>query len=184
MRPLDALGLAAWRQQVVAPASGRVLEIGIGTGLNLPYYGQDARLVAIEPDGEMLRRAMARAEETGQAVALVRASAEALPFVDGAFDAAVATLVFCSVADAAQGLGEARRVLRPGGCLRLLEHVRATPPLMAALQDRLTPTWQRLAAGCRLNRNTLEAARQANFEARLARTTFMGILQEIEARRP
>jgi ubiquinone/menaquinone biosynthesis C-methylase UbiE len=96
-------------------------------------------------------------------VPLVLASVEALPFRDGVFDTVVSALVFCSVADPVRGLAEVRRVLRPGGTLRMLEHVRSTRPWKARWQDRLQPAWTRFTGGCRWNRDTERAVEQAGF---------------------
>jgi len=111
----------------------------------------------------MLRRAHRRARQLGLAVALQRCPAEILPFGDAAFDTVVITLVLCSVADQDQALAEARRVLRPTGTLRFIEHVRSDDTRAARLQDLLTPAWRRLAGDCRLNRPTLERVRVAGF---------------------
>lgn len=159
------------RQRVAGEARGRVLEVGAGTGANFPYYSPGVdRVVATEPDPFMLRRAIPRARAARAPMSLCRAAAEALPFREGSFDTVVVTLVLCSVSDQAQGLAEARRVLRPGGSLRFLEHVRGEGRL-GRLQDLLTPLWSRLGAGCRPNRRTEEAIRAAGFR-----------LQEVEHR--
>jgi len=160
----EARVLSRYRPVVAGQAVGRVLEIGAGTGANFPYYGRVDQLVAVEPDPYMLRRARRRAERLGLAVDLRQAAAEALPFADASFDTVVATLVFCTVGDPARALAEVRRVLKPGGTFRFIEHVRADAPALAWLQDRLTPVWQRLGAGCHPNRQTLEAIEGAGFE--------------------
>src|SRR5581483_11552579 len=119
---LEATGLARWRQWLVDGAKGRVLDVGCGTGRNLPRYARDVFVIGVDPDAAPLHKARKRAPD----VPLVRASAEALPFRDGAFDTVVSGLVFCSVPDAAKGLGEVKRVLKRSGALRMLEHVRAS----------------------------------------------------------
>lgn len=151
------------RRRLAGSASGRVLEVGVGTGANLPYYGPAAGLVvAVEPDPFMLRRAARRARALRAAARLCQAEAEALPFADGTFDTVVVSLVLCSVGDQAAALAEARRVLRPGGTLRFLEHVRHEGWL-GRLQDLVTPIWRRAGAGCHPNRRTEQAIRGAGF---------------------
>ncbi|HZP43641.1 MAG TPA: class I SAM-dependent methyltransferase [Candidatus Binatia bacterium] len=156
--------MAAEREAVVGGARGRVLEIGCGTGLNLPYYTAAAtERWAVEPDPFMLARAARRAAEQGVAVDLRRAPAESLPFADDFFDTVVSTLVLCTVADPARALAEVRRVLRPGGELRFYEHVRSASRLGALGQDVVTPLWRRIAAGCHPNRDVAGAIRAAGF---------------------
>jgi ubiquinone/menaquinone biosynthesis C-methylase UbiE len=152
-------GLGRWRQWLVRGARGQTLDLGTGTGRNLPLYPPGARVIAVEPAWEPLPRARRRAPGT----ALVRARAEALPFRDAAFDTVVSGLVFCSVADPRRGLAEVRRVLRPGGTLRMLEHVRSTTPWKARLQDRVQPFWTRLSGGCHPNRDTERTVAEAAF---------------------
>ena len=156
---LERAGMRRWRDWVTGGARGRTLEVGCGTGRNLSCYPGGAALVAVDPDGHMLRKARERAP----GVPLVRASAEALPFKDGAFDTVVSALVFCSVADPAAGLGEIRRVLGPGGRLRMLEHGRSDVPWRARWQDRIQPLWTRLAGGCHPNRETERIVEAAGF---------------------
>src|SRR5690606_8124971 len=135
-----------------------VLEVGVGTGLNLPFYPMNrvVRLVGLEPDPHMRRRAAARARRLGLPLELVAAPAEGIPFASGSFDTVVATHVVCTVADPRRALAEAFRVLRPGGTFRFLEHVRAADERAARWQDRLTPVWRWVSAGCHPNRRTAE----------------------------
>ncbi len=161
--------LGAERRRCVAACRGRVLEIGAGTGASFPYWLEAARagrletLVAVEPDPHMRRRAAARARRLGLKLELLPAAAEALPFPDASFDAVASFLVLCTVDDPARALAEVRRVLRPGGTLAFLEHVRASGGGAARWQRRLQPAWQRLAAGCRLDRDTIFAVSAAGF---------------------
>lgn len=158
--------LKAHRSHLARGISGRVLDVGSGTGANLPYYPPQAQVVGIEPDPHMLRRARARAGRMGRPVELLQVGAEALPFPDASFDAAVATLVFCTIPDPDRALAELRRVLRPGGELRFLEHVRADSPRWARFQDFVTPLWKRIGAGCHPNRDTVAAIERAGFRIR------------------
>ena len=145
--------LRPFRARVAGAAEGRVLEIGIGSGLNLPLYGAAVReLVGIDPSAALLGRARRAAAGARMPVGLVEGSAEALAFEDASFDAVVTTWSLCMIPDAGRALAEARRVLRPGGSLLFVEHGRAPEPGVARWQDRLDPLWSRIAGGCHLNR--------------------------------
>ncbi len=148
---LEATGLSRWRRWLTGGAQGLTLEVGSGTGRNLPLYPVETQVVAVEPSLDTLRRSRSR---TGARVALVRASAEDLPFRDGTFETVVSGLVFCSVPDPLRGLAEVRRVLKDEGQLRMLEHVRSTSRIGAGYQDLIQPTWTRVAGGCHPNRDT------------------------------
>jgi len=152
-------GLSRWRRWVTAGARGRTLEVGCGTGRNLPLYPPGVRAIGLDPAWENLVAARRRAPHTP----LVRASAEASPFRDGAFDTVVSSLVFCSVPDPMRGLAEVKRVLAPGGSLRMIEHVRSTRYLGARLQDLVQPGWTWLAGGCHPNRDTERNVEAAGF---------------------
>lgn len=156
---MERVGLGKWRRWLVLGARGLTLDVGCGTGRNLPLYGPAARAIGLEPCPETLRKARRRWPRTP----LVRGSAEALPFRDGAFDTVVSGLVFCSVPRPEVGLAEVRRVLKSDGQLRMIEHVRATTPWKARLQDFLQPAWTRLAGGCHPNRDTEQAVAAAGF---------------------
>lgn len=157
--------LRDWRRELLADARGRVLEIGAGTGANLPFYGEDVeRLVLTEPDPHMRAKLEDKAparlglETTG-------AAAERLPFEDGSFDAVVSTLVLCSVRSLEGSLAELSRVLAPGGSLIFLEHVAAEDrPRRLRWQRRLEPVWKRFTGNCHLTRRTEAAIVEAGFE--------------------
>jgi ubiquinone/menaquinone biosynthesis C-methylase UbiE len=172
-RKSEEAGLGALRQNLLAEASGRVLEIGAGTGLNIPYYnGRIDSLVVTEPEPAMIRRLERAAHAHAPVPQVVAAPAENLPFDDDSFDTVVSTLVLCGVDDQVRALGEARRVLRPGGRLLFLEHVRSDDPALARFQDRMN--WlNRLVVQCDCNRQTLAIIESAGFSvARLERTTM------------
>jgi ubiquinone/menaquinone biosynthesis C-methylase UbiE len=152
------------KRQLLANARGRVLEIGVGTGLSFPHYPAEVELTAVEPSAPMLRRARQRAEELGRNVTFVQAPAERLPFADGSFDTAVSLVVLCSVSEPDAVLAELRRVLRPGGRLLFSEHVRSDDPAVAHRQDRYARPWAWFACGCHPNRDTLAAVEAAGFE--------------------
>jgi len=155
-------GLAEHRRRVVGMASGEVLEIGGGTGRNLAHYPAGvSRVTVLEPDLHMYRRALPKSRRAPVPVRLVEGVAEALPFRAASFDTVVATLVFCTIADPAGAVRQVARVLKPGGRLVFLEHVRAETPGRARLQDLLTPFQRRLAAGCHPNRDTVGTLREA-----------------------
>ncbi len=158
----EEAGLLTLRQELLSGVSGRVVEIGAGTGRNLDFYGDGVELTVTEPDAHMARRLQQRIEEHGRPVELVQAPAEDLPFEDGRFDVAVSTLVLCGVDDQARALGEVRRVLKPGGELIFIEHVRSDEPKLARWQNRLNPL-NRVVARCNCNRSTVDAIRAAGF---------------------
>lgn len=155
---------AAKRVQLLAGAQGRVLELGVGTGLNLAHYPASVTELVITDTSEgMLGRAVERARASGHDVEAAIASADALPFPDTSFDTVVATLVLCSVPNQATALAEIRRVLKPGGRFLFIEHVRADDPGRARWQDRLEGFWQVVGDGCHPNRATLAGIERAGF---------------------
>ncbi|MBI5304403.1 MAG: class I SAM-dependent methyltransferase [Chloroflexi bacterium] len=179
--PFDPLGVRAWREWVVREARGRVLEIGIGTGLNLKYYRAAEAIAAIDPDGASLQRARARRNGHARVIRLHQAFAEALPFADASFDAVVGTLTFCSIGDPGLALAEIRRVLKPGGMFRLIEHVRVENRVIARLQDAATPLWKNIAGNCHLNRDTRAAVARAGFQICAVRKHIGGLFIGIDA---
>jgi ubiquinone/menaquinone biosynthesis C-methylase UbiE len=156
----EKAGLADRRKRLIAQASGETLEIGAGTGANVALYPPAVtRLVLTEPSGPMASHIPHDRE-----FEFLNASALDLPFDDDSFDTAVSTLVLCTVPDEHAALAELHRVLRPGGKLLLLEHVRSENPGSAAWQDRFETPWRLFANGCRCNRDTASAVREAGFE--------------------
>jgi len=165
------------RKEVTGLARGRVLEIGAGNGLNFAFYHPETttQVEAIEPDGPMLGYARQRAEAASVPINLVQAPVEKLPFDDESFDSVVATLVFCSVNDPQRGLSEVRRVLKPGGALLMVEHVRAKGAIVATLQHIITPITRRLTGNCHWDRDTAKTVAEAGFKIEQRRdiTRFM-----------
>ena len=158
MRPLYPA-----RRLVVPEARGRVLEIGVGTGLNLGLYRSIERLDAIDPDPFMLERARPRAEALPFPTSLHQTGAERLPFEDRAFDTAVLTFTLCTIPDPEAALAELRRVLKPAGQLLFVEHTRSVQPMLGRAQDALTPLWKKIGGGCHLNRPAVAMLRDAGF---------------------
>jgi ubiquinone/menaquinone biosynthesis C-methylase UbiE len=154
----EALGFRRWRAWLAGGARGRTLDLGTGTGRNLPHLPAGVRAVAVDPHRPNLARARARAP----GVPLVLARGEALPFRAGVFDTVVCGLVLCSVDDPRRALAETRRVLAPSGALRLVEHVRSSG-VSGAFQDLVQPAWTRFTGGCRPNRDTERAVAEAGF---------------------
>lgn len=161
---------ARFRARIVPHARGTVLEVGAGSGLNLPYYGPGVeRVLALDPSPQLLRKASARAACAGFAVDFLESEAEHIPLADQAVDAVVMTWTLCSVRDPARVLGEIRRVLKPEGSLWFVEHGLASESSVAAMQRGLSPLWRRFTGGCHLDRKMDELIRGAGF--RLAELT-------------
>jgi ubiquinone/menaquinone biosynthesis C-methylase UbiE len=153
------------RQRVTSHAHGRVLEIGIGSGLNLPFYGpQLQELVGVEPSERLLEMARGAAIASKVPLTLLRGSAESIPIEDGTIDTVVTTWTLCSIPDAGRALAELRRVLKPGGQLLFAEHGLAPEERVRKWQHRLTPAWKKIGGGCHLNRPIRSLVESAGFE--------------------
>ena len=164
------------------PNDARILEVGAGTGVNMAHYPKAASVTAIDISERMLERAKAHAERLERAVDLELMDAQRLTYDDGSFDVVVATFVFCSVPDPVAGLREARRVLRPGGQLLLLEHVRSGNALVGKIMDWLTAVVVRVT-GANINRRTVENVRLAGFDNVAVGSHLLNIVKLIEARK-
>lgn len=161
----ERVGMRARRQELLKHARGRTVELGSGTGLNLPHYPEDlGELILTEPDAAMTARLDRKLRRSGRSARVLNASAERLPFDDGSIDTVVSTLVLCTVDSPDLALREIARVLRPDGQLLFIEHVRSESPRLAAWQDRLAGPWQRFAEGCRCNRATVELIKAGDLE--------------------
>lgn len=149
-------GLRETRRRALATASGRTIDIGAGTGANIGLFpAAVTELVFAEPDPHMLKRLRPKLAEAGLEAGVVEAPAESLPFADSSFDTAVFTLVLCTAPDPAAALAEAARILRPGGRVLFIEHVRSEDPGLARWQDRLEKPWRFCGDGCHCNRDTV-----------------------------
>ncbi|MGN6171107.1 MAG: class I SAM-dependent methyltransferase [Solirubrobacteraceae bacterium] len=161
----EVAGMQAARKALLERAAGRVVEVGAGTGLNVTHYPPETReLILVEPEPAMRRRLERRVRRSARQAMIVDASAEQLPLADRSVDTVVSTLVLCTVERPDRALAEIARVLRPGGQLLFIEHVRAESPALARWQDRLVGPWRRFACGCRCNRATVELMRACGFE--------------------
>jgi ubiquinone/menaquinone biosynthesis C-methylase UbiE len=164
MRRSEEACVGAWRKELLENVSGEVLDVGAGTGANLPFFSASVEhVVATEPDRSMAKRLRARAKGAPVPVEVIEAAAEQLPFADESFDAVVSTLVLCTVDDLECSLSEIRRVLRPRGKLVFLEHVAADDPARFRWQRRFEPLWRAVAGGCHVTRRTHEAIERAGF---------------------
>ena len=166
--------LDPYRRNAITSARGLVLEIGVGSGLNLSMYGPEAaRVIGIDPSPELLRLARKRASQALIPVSLVRASAEGIPFADAAFDTIVMTWTLCSIPNPIPALDEMRRVLKPGGRLLFVEHGLSPEIRIARWQRRLTPYWKRIVGGCHLDRKMDDLIRTAGFQVDAVETGYM-----------
>ena len=172
-RPTQPTGLSRWRIRLVANLTGDVLEIGVGEGTNLPHYQQATRIWAIEPNAERAQKARMCAATCAIPITIDVAGAERLPYADATFDHVVSSLVFCSVADQAVALREIRRVLKPGGTLHMVEHVRPETSWLATLFSAITPWWRRVAHNCHLDRPTITVLQQEGWRVQVHRRRAM-----------
>lgn len=165
---------SAYRRRLVPVAQGRVLEVGLGSGLNLPFYTEAAtQVVGLDPSPRLLAMARHIHPTSAASIELIEGSAEALPLEDKSIDTVVTTWTLCSIPDVVAALREMRRVLRPSGELLFVEHGRSPDAKVRRWQDRLTPVWKRLGGGCHLNRPILELLEQSGFRIERIETGYM-----------
>lgn len=166
--------LVAYRQRVIPAAEGRVLEIGVGSGLNLPLYTDKAeRVIGLDPSPQLLEMARAVRDRAARPVELLEGSAEAIPLEDRSIDTVVTTWTLCTIPEVGRALAEMRRVLRPGGQLLFVEHGRSPDRGVRRWQDRLNPMWKRIGGGCNLNRGIAELIETAGFRMDRLETGYM-----------
>lgn len=169
MVPADRLGFEQVRKMVAANASGKVLEIGAGTGLNFKFLKSASCVLAIEPDRFMLKKAAVRLSGSSSkggpgCAVLVQAEAETIPFPDNSFDTVISTLTFCTIMDPVRAATEIRRVLKPDGRFYFAEHPIAERPFLARAEKAVTPVWKRMAGGCHLDRDIVSNFRSGGLE--------------------
>jgi ubiquinone/menaquinone biosynthesis C-methylase UbiE len=166
--------LVVYRERVLSAAEGRVLEIGIGSGVNLPFYGSRVtEVVGLEPAPRLLEMSREAARRQQIALELIGASAENIPLPDHQFDTVVTTWTLCSIAGVAEALRDMRRVMKPSGRLLFVEHGRAPEESVRKWQDRLTPAWTHIAGGCHLNRPIQALIEGAGFKIEHLQTGYM-----------
>ncbi|WP_226037730.1 class I SAM-dependent methyltransferase [Aquibacillus saliphilus] len=178
MKPLERTKLKKVRKLLINNASGRVLEIGSGTGVNFPYYTNALRVDAIEPNPSMRNRSLNKESSTVIQTYLI--GAEKLPFADNTFDSVVGTLVFCTIPEPNSALKEIQRVSKPGTKILLLEHVKVNNKFLSKMQDILTPIWKKVCDGCHLNRNTLDLVEKSGLSISKKSSFYGGIFITIE----
>lgn len=176
MVPADWAGLRRHRRAVVAGARGRVLEVAAGTGLNLRHYCQADSIFAVDKSPDMIEQLSVRIPQTDVSVHTTPAGAERLPFADDCFDTVVVTLSLCTIPDTARAINEIKRVLKPDGSLRFLEHTAHPRRFIRRLQRLLTPGWKRVSSGCHLDRPTVHAIEKAGFTLAWSRRAGLGWL--------
>ncbi|MFM1655187.1 class I SAM-dependent methyltransferase [Brevibacillus sp. B_LB10_24] len=181
MDPLERRGMRGIREELVSKATGAVLEIGSGTGLNFPHYKHAEEVIAIEPNPRMRSKSMNRRRESRVPIQVIDGGAENLPFADNTFDTAVATLVFCTIPDPERAFQEIRRVCKPDAKILLFEHVRLDHPVIGKIQDWVTPLWKRVCDGCELNRKTVELLQREGFKVIRTQTHYRGLFVTLEA---
>jgi ubiquinone/menaquinone biosynthesis C-methylase UbiE len=181
---VERILLGRFRQAYGARLSAETIEVGVGSGLNIPFYSPDVtRAVGVDLSREMLRHARERASHLGIPFALVQADAEALPFPDASFDTVAISLALCTIPDPVKALLEMGRVCRPGGRIVMLEHVRSTSRPLAAVQKALSPLNER-AIGCHLDRDTFDLARSLGFSVDETQSRLFNSVQLVVARPP
>lgn len=173
LKPAEKIHLGKLRDELLASAHGRTLEIGAGTGLNFSHYPPGLEIIATDYDEDMLAPAKGRSKDWH--IRLEVADVQNLPYQDECFDTVVATLVFCSVENPYKGLAEVYRVLKPGGSFLLLEHVRKNTLIAGTLLDGLTPMWKHLAGGCHLNRDPEDTINALGFETVTRKILWSGL---------
>lgn len=161
-QPMEAMSLKKWREEITKDLKGKVLEVGVGTGKNIPYYPENIDITAIDFSQKMLSKAREKAKELNKEVELIYMDAQAMEFRDNTFDTVFTTCVFCSVPDPVKGLKEIRRVCKPGGKIIMIEHVRSERKVLGLIMDIFNPITVNLW-GANINRRTVQNVQKAGF---------------------
>jgi ubiquinone/menaquinone biosynthesis C-methylase UbiE len=165
--------LVPYRRRLLAQARGRVLEIGVGSGLNLPYYGSDVQtIIGLDPGARLLEMAQRTADKADAPLSPMLGSAESMPLDSQSIDTVVSTWTLCSIPDVSRALREVRRVLKPGGLFLFVEHGASPDPGVRKWQNRMTPVWKYLGGGCHLNRHIGTLIKSAGFEVPRMQTFY------------
>ncbi|WP_053363703.1 class I SAM-dependent methyltransferase [Bacillus sp. FJAT-27251] len=175
MGPLEQGRFKTIRKSLLSQATGTVLEIGSGTGVNFPLYKNVVQVTAIEPSEFMLSQSQRKREQAKVPIHLIQAGAEKLPFADNMFDTIVATLVYCTIPDSDRAAAEMKRVCKPGGQVLMFEHVKMRQPVPAKLQELLTPAWRKICDGCCLDRDTVGLMKKHGFKIVEQKEDFKGL---------
>lgn len=178
---LSDIDMAVPRRLLCQHARGRVLEVAVGSAMNLPFYPEGITLTGVDPEAGQLVRAKRRAGLLGRSLEVIRARAEELPFETGSFDTVVCTLGLCAVDDPHRAIAELSRVCAPDGQILLLEHTRSTYPILGLIQD-LTNRLHRRFVGCDWNRRTLDTARTVGLQIDAVQNHFLGAVFSVHAR--
>ncbi len=181
MKPFEKRKFRKIREALLQKATGRVLEIGAGTGVNFPLYQHVEKVDAIEPNPDMIQQANEKKTSSSVPICIHQQSAENLDFPDNTFDSVVATLVFCSIPDPEKALLEIKRVSKPNATVLFFEHVKMEQRGLALAQDILNPTWKRLFGGCHLNRDTLQIIQDSGLQIKNVTSHYKGLFLAIES---
>jgi ubiquinone/menaquinone biosynthesis C-methylase UbiE len=184
MRPLEKKRFKKIRIELLSKATGYVLEVGSGTGINFNLYDSVEKVVAIEPSLYMMERAQQRVKQSSIEIEMIQATAEQLPFPDNTFDTVVATLVLCTIPNPHQALKEMVRVCKPDGKILFFEHVKMDNQFLAALQEWLTPAWKKICDGCCLNRDTLSLIKNCPLLIIKLNDYYNGLFISVETIKP
>lgn len=182
MNPLEQGAFRGIRGDLIKRASGNVLELGSGTGINFPFYREVQSVIAIEPNPAMIHRSLMKKELASVPIEILQSSAEELPFPDHSFDTVVATLVFCTIPNVEKALQEIHRICNPNGKILLFEHVLMKNPVLRKMQIHLTPFWSKVCDGCCLDRDTASVLQEHGFHMIELKKYYRGLFVMMELR--
>ncbi|MEH7237442.1 class I SAM-dependent methyltransferase [Bacillus sp. JJ1562] len=182
MKPLERRKFISIRTHLLTKATGQVLELGSGTGINFPLYRDVQSVTAIEPNPYMSDRAIENKAQATVPIEIIRAGAEKLPIANNTYDTVVATLVFCTIPEPEMALQEMKRVCNPNGTILMFEHVKMRNPFLSRLQDWLTPAWKKVCDGCCLNRETEQLIKQYGLTILNKKEFYNGLFIAMEIR--